>query len=75
MTEAEILNAWRAPLKAGDRVRHRSDWAVGTVLRRSTHPMYDLDVDFGDAFGMSSVYARNVYPEWWPVPKAEKVVQ
>lgn len=67
MTEAEILKVWRASIKPGDRVRHRADWVVGTVIRVSTHPQYDLDINFdGDSFAMSSVYSRNVFPEWWP---------
>lgn len=67
MTEDDILKAWRASIKPGDKVRHRSDWVVGTVIGRSTHPMYDLVVDFMDSFGTSEVYARNIYPEWWPI--------
>jgi len=73
MTEDEILKVWRSAIKPGDQVRHRADWAIGIVIGVSIHPMYDLDVDFLDSFGVSSVYARNVFPEWWPVPKAAKV--
>ena len=69
MTEDEILKAWRAAIKPSERVRHGADWVLGTVVGKSPHPVYDLDVEFSDAFGISPVYVRNLFLEWWPAPE------
>ena len=68
MTEDAILTAWRKAIKAGEEIRHGADWAIGTVVGKSRHPMYDLDVDCSDV-GVSPVYARYVYPGWWAAPE------
>lgn len=74
MTEEEILKAFRKALKSHDRVRHKADWQPGTVLGKSRHPAYDVDVLF-DESGADPVYTQNLYPEWWPAPAwAKKIV-
>lgn len=67
MTEQEILKAFQPTIVAGMNVKHKATpEKVGTVLGKSTHPMYELDVLFDD--GLSPCYRRNLIPEWWPTP-------
>lgn len=72
MTQDEILVAWRKSVKSGDRVRHIAGWEPGTVVGKSTHCMFEMDVDFDGVFGVSPCYMRNLYPEWWPAPEWAK---
>lgn len=68
MTEQEILKAFRASLKQGDRVRHMVDWVGGTIIGK-IHPAYPTGVVFDDGPDRYPVYLYNLFPEWWPAPE------
>lgn len=69
---SRVLEAFRAAIKNGDRVRHIADWKAGTVVGK-IHPMYETGVRFDHCGGgdqePSPVYLKNLYPEWWPAPE------